>query len=195
MNKENKNQICESYTYTWECNDCGYRGSLDEVRTHVSRKKHTGYFPDYKSKKKFKPKNQIPQIPSERDVRSGLKTAPIGGNSVNPPAEEREASEGARNNTEVGACASLPSGVSDEELKTLKDIFKKYRLEWSLYNGNDFESLGILQKELKAKAVKWVKDDRRRIKQGNINVNILSRKWMRRLDITEKDLQEEEDEF
>ena len=56
------------------------------------------------------------------------------------------------------------------ELKTLKDL----------------EIVG--HQEVRAEAIKWVKDDKRRIKLGNINLQILLTRWMVRLNLTGEDL-------
>jgi hypothetical protein len=74
-----------------------------------------------------------------------------------------------------------------EELKTLKD-----------FEGKPFEGVGcdcgccstmaINGDKLREEAIKWVKEDKRRIAIGNINVDILLRKWMVRLNLTNDDL-------
>ena len=47
-----------------------------------------------------------------------------------------------------------------EELKTLKEIFEKSKYK------------DIIERELKAEAVKWVKEWKKQIKESNINVEL-----------------------
>lgn len=65
-------------------------------------------------------------------------------------------------------------------LKTLKDLTQSF--EWAKWEPN------VNSKQLKKEAIKWVKDDLRRIKTGNINVEILLRKWMVRFNLKIEDL-------
>jgi len=73
------------------------------------------------------------------------------------------------------------------ELKTLKDLRE---FEVPLYNEDFTEVDGIDYQvrvsELKAEAVKWVKEDRKEI-DGEL-YNEIEKRWMKRLDITEEDL-------
>ena len=67
------------------------------------------------------------------------------------------------------------------KLKTLKDLKRKAI-------GIEKEFFPIFEEKLKAEAIKWVKDDKRRIKLGNINLQILLTRWMVRLNLTGEDL-------
>ena len=64
-----------------------------------------------------------------------------------------------------------------EELKTLKDLgFQK----------NSFGMKVIFEKDLKAEAVKWVKEDYKEC--YSYSQELIIKNWMKRLDITEEDL-------
>ena len=76
-----------------------------------------------------------------------------------------------------------------KELKTLKDIQKPIR---------NTESSCIRVEELKAEAVKWIKEDRGLRKDNTIwtingdeLLDLLEDRWMKRLNITEEDLKGE----
>jgi len=70
-----------------------------------------------------------------------------------------------------------------EELKTLKD-FKLIEYD----EGGVWNFVG----DLKSEAIKWVKEDIEEfdidLKQDGDDADILNKKWMKRLDITEEDL-------
>jgi hypothetical protein len=77
------------------------------------------------------------------------------------------------------------------ELKTLKDL--KHQ-DWE-----EEDYFYLDPKEVKKETIKWVKEDRELIAQAKdmpksvkILMNYLCSKWMRRLNITEKDLIEED---
>ncbi len=64
------------------------------------------------------------------------------------------------------------------KLKTLKDI------------GNASDPImGAIREVIRQEAIKWVKDDKRRIELGNMDIEILLRRWMVRLNLTEEDLE------
>lgn len=72
------------------------------------------------------------------------------------------------------------------ELKTLKDIEKEvYR---KLDNKESFNTFQDIKKE----AIKWVKEDIDNLDELNIDEQIIdlnsTKRWMKRLDITEEDL-------
>jgi len=69
------------------------------------------------------------------------------------------------------------------KLKTLKDIFKR-QFECDEYDSG--ECVSILETELKAEAVKWVKEDYKEC--YSYSQELIIKNWMKRLDITEEDL-------
>ncbi len=82
-----------------------------------------------------------------------------------------------------------------KENKTLKDLKKKeIPFKWKtegmtrFYNGI---STWIEEEELKAEAIKWVKEDKyflSKSKNDLNNGNIILERWMKRLNTTEEDL-------
>ena len=74
------------------------------------------------------------------------------------------------------------------KLKTLKD-FRPIEFKLENYKGDEFL---LSAKELKAEAVKWVKEDYsiiEMIRDGLVvNADYFTKRWMIRLDINEEDL-------
>ena len=79
----------------------------------------------------------------------------------------------------------------EKKLKTLKDL--RLPEEMKTQNPLGYRALEILVKELKAEAVKWVKEDKKILKiihptQYKLYNGFLEL-WMKRLNITEEDLE------
>jgi hypothetical protein len=85
------------------------------------------------------------------------------------------------------------------ELKTLKDLTIDLSRNLGV-NKPDIDFQVIKIKELKAEAVKWVKEDEGLRKDNTIwrlngdeLLDLITERWMKRLNITEADLQEKKE--
>lgn len=79
-----------------------------------------------------------------------------------------------------------------EELKTLKD-FDVWNTIFKDENGISTPHPFIDSDELKAEAIKWIKEDIKEVVKKKIQSWVIVKRWMDRLNITEEELFEEKE--